>query len=472
MRSEQAALGRSNPTWVLAPPLLASALALAFPRPEMWLDEAATVSAASRSWGELWRLTEHQDRSLAGYYAATKALADLVGCDPLTAGRALSAGGYIAATLLVTLIAARLWGRGAGLVSGSALAMLPAAAASAVNARPEGISVFLIAAYLYAAMRSRRALQVICALLACSMYALNVLYLPLAALLPALARRRPTRTDVVLAGVVSVAGAGWLLACASQQKQVGWIHTNPGVDVVASFIRVGVSAPTSRTGETLVTSVSVALGVMLTLLTLSLIARRATRPNAAILLAMWVLPPLIVCAAVAAGKDIFVERYFTPSVIGMALMLGYGLTRTRVTPKARSIMGAVSVVACVPSFVSSHAPDGHWGENLSAHQREIRAAGPQRVAFAAPRNRAVLFAAGHLEPAWHDAPWWPQSKENGQLWGPPAPAPAPAPAPTSVVVVDTRTANKLTKIPGCTFAHRETLHREARFTTLGVSCIR
>lgn len=136
-----------------------------------------------------------------------------------------------------------------------------------------------------------------------------------------------------------MAGAGWLLACASQQKQVGWIHTNPGVDVVASFIRVGVSAPTSRTGETLVTSVSVALGVMLTLLTLSLIARRATRPNAAILLAMWVLPPLIVCAAAAAGKDIFVERYFTPSVIGMALMLGYGLTRTRVTPMNRPGFG-------------------------------------------------------------------------------------------------------------------------------------
>ena len=181
-----------------------------------------------------------------------------------------------------------------------------------------------------------------------------------------------------------------------------------------------------------------------------------------------VLPPLIVCAAAAAGKDIFVERYFTPSVIGMALMLGYGLTRTRVTPKARSIMGAVSVVACVPSFVSSHAPDGHWGENISVHQREIRAAGPQRVAFAEPRNRAALFASGHLDSAWHDAPWWHQAKESGRLWGPPA----PAPPRTSVVVVDARAADKLTKLPGCAFGHRETLHREARFTTLSVTCVR
>ena len=447
---------------------MASLLALFSPRPGVWLDEAATISAASRSWRELGVLTAHQDRSLAGYYVTTKALTDLVGCDPLAAGRAISTGGYVGAALVVTLIATRLWGRCAGLVAGLALAVWPAAAASPANARPEGISVFLIAVYLYAAMQSRRATQVISALLACSMYALNILYLPLAVLLPALARRRPKSVDWVVAGSVSVVGAGWLLACASQQEQVEWIHTNPGVDVMASFIRVGVSAPTSRTGEALVTGVSVTLGVTLTLIASSLIARQETRANAAILLAMWAFPPLVVSVAVMAGKDIFVERYFTPSVIGMTLTLAYGLTRARIPVRVRYSACVILAAACVPPFVSSHAPDGHWGENLNVHLHQIREAGPQRVAFAAPRNRAVLFAAGRLEPAWREASWWREARERGQLWGPSA----SAPPRTSVAVIDTRAVRKLTSLPGCTFAHRETLHTEARFTTLGVTCMR
>lgn len=171
------------------PCLIAAFLALVTPRPGAWLDEAATTSATSRSWSELWRLTENQDSSLAGYYGATKMLADLLGCDPLTAGRVISAGSYIAAVVLVTLIAARLWGRGPAVITGMTLGILPAAAASAVNARPEGASVFLIAAYLYAAIKPRRGVQVVRALVACLMYALNVLYLPLAVAMPLLARR-------------------------------------------------------------------------------------------------------------------------------------------------------------------------------------------------------------------------------------------------------------------------------------------
>lgn len=96
--------------WTLIPSMVAILLVLAPPRPGVWLDEAATISAVSRSWGGLWHLVENQDRSLVGYYIATKILADLLGCAPLTAGRAISGGSYVAGVFLVTLIAARLWG--------------------------------------------------------------------------------------------------------------------------------------------------------------------------------------------------------------------------------------------------------------------------------------------------------------------------------------------------------------------------
>lgn len=96
--------------WGISPTIFAMLLVLWAPRPGIWLDEAATISAASRSWGDLWLLTGHQDRALFGYYAITKAVADVAGCTPLSAGRGVSSISYIAAVFLVTIIAARLWG--------------------------------------------------------------------------------------------------------------------------------------------------------------------------------------------------------------------------------------------------------------------------------------------------------------------------------------------------------------------------
>lgn len=326
--------------------------------------------------------------------------------------------------------------------------------------------MFLVATYFYAATRNRRDVQVMCAVAACLTYALNVLYLPLAVLMPLLARRRPTRADIFFPAIVSAMGAGWLMSCAGQQKQVSWIHTSPSADVMASFIRVGVSSPTSRTAEHFVTVVSVMLGGVLVAIGSYMLLRHETRKEAALLFALWVFPPLAASFAVLAGKDIFVERYFTPSVIGMALMVGYCSSRVRLEPAARYGFGAGVLALCIPPFISSHAADGHWGENLNIHQREVRAAGPHGTAFVAPRNRAVLFASGRLEERWRDAAWWRKAQENGQLWGPGA----PAPQGTRVVVVDTRVAHTLTALNQCILNQRRTIHREARFTTLYARC--
>lgn len=306
------------------------------------------------------------------------------------------------------------------------------------------------------------------ALLACSAYALNCLYLPLAVLMPRAEKRRLQRSDLLTAASLSAVGGAWLLFCSSQQKQVGWIHTSAGADVLSSFVRVGVSAPTSHTGEGLVTLVSVGLGIRLTLVALEQVAQRRTRSTALPLLAVWVLPPLVACCAVALGKDIFVERYFTPSTIGIALIVGQAATTATRHVSARNVAATLLLSACIPSFVASHAPDGHWGENIGLHQSHVDEAGPGRVAFVAPRNRAALFARGRLSPQWEEAAWWKQARMQGSLWGPPENA-SPG---TTVVLVDTRSASELTRIPGCAIAHRSLLRREARFTSLDVECAR
>lgn len=107
--------GRPCLAYVL--PATLALLTLGFPRPGVWLDEAATASATSRTWEQLWHLSEHQDRALVGYYAATKALADLSGYSPLAAGRFISAAGYVGATAIVSMIAVRLFGHKAGMIA-------------------------------------------------------------------------------------------------------------------------------------------------------------------------------------------------------------------------------------------------------------------------------------------------------------------------------------------------------------------
>ena len=460
---------RWNARWswhLIAPTIFAAGLALFAPRPGVWLDEAATVSAASRSWGNLWLLAGHQDRSLVGYYALTKGVADLVDCDPLTAGRAISAFCYVLAVCTASLLAANFWGRTAAFASGMMLAVLPATAGAAVNARPESLSVFLVAVYFYAAVKRWPFIQAASALLACSAYALNVLYIPLAILIPTLVKRQPTRSDIAYAGILSAVGGGWLLVCANQQKQVSWIHTDPWSDIVASFIRIGVSAPTSHINEPLVTALSVALGISLTLLTVTLLFRRSTRRQAATLLALWTLPPLVACGVVLAGKDIFVARYFTPSSIGISLILGLTASHVRVRSATHRVAIAMLMLACIPSFLSSHAPDGHWGENLNLHLAAIRAAGPQQVTFVAPRNRATLFASGHLEQDWRNATWWREAQKRGQLWGPPD----HAPQKPILIILDTRLAKKRLGLPGCPFTRSQILHQEARFTSISATC--
>lgn len=453
------------------PTLLAACMVVFAPSPGVWLDEAATASATTRSWSQLWLLTSHQDRALLGYYAITKAAADLSGQDVLAAGRAISSLSYVFGVATVSWLAARLGGAKSALFAGAAMALLPASAAAAVNARPEGLSIFLISAYLCFAARQRPISQIFVGLLACVTYALNCLYLPLAVLIPILSGRRVTRSDLATAAIPSVFGGVWVLVCSSQQRQVSWVHTSLGSDVVASFIRVGVSAPTSRTAEAWVTGSSVAIGIAFVALGVGLLCAARTRVSAAVCIALWTFPPLVACVAVAVGKDIFVERYFSPSVIGLALLVGFAGSRFEAT-KHRLLSpatGAVLVLLCAPSIVSSHQPDGHWGENIGLHLQSVRAAGPEHVFFVAPRNRAVLFASGRLESQWGTATWWAQAKAEGTLWGRQG-------RPTNnvdVVVTDTRSLAKRKPSASCQGTERYALlAQEARFTSLRVTCAR
>jgi mannosyltransferase len=113
----------------LTGPLLAGLLGLAISllfigTPSIWYDEAATVTATTRSYPELWRMLGNVDAVHGLYYLGMHVLFDVVGYSPV----ALRVPSAIAVglTAALTVVLARLFLRpGAALLAGIVFALLP-----------------------------------------------------------------------------------------------------------------------------------------------------------------------------------------------------------------------------------------------------------------------------------------------------------------------------------------------------------
>lgn len=285
-------------------------------------------------------------------------------------------------------------------------------------------------------------------------------------------RRRALTFGVLTATAL---GMAWLLACSRQQTQVSWIHTSLVPDVVSSFIRVGFTAPLSRMHEQPALACSMAFGALVACATLAQALRRTTRWTTMALWACSVVPPLAVTCGLIVGVDLYAERYFTPSSIAISLLIGSmfaPLLSHATRPDGQRAAAAASGIALAfgaglsaPILASSHARDGHWGEDLGVHRAALE--GSEDVWFVAPRNRATLFSGGELAQRWRNAPWWQAARARGGLWGPPQ-APPPAPVGQLLVVTDTRRLSALRTPASCASQH--ILTREARATVVALTC--
>jgi mannosyltransferase len=103
--------------------------------PSYWRDEAAMLSAVSRSLPQLVRLLGHVDAVHGLYYLLLWPVTTLAGTGELVT-RLPSALAMTAADLGVALIACRLVSRRAALCAGLVFAILPAVSVQGRNARP------------------------------------------------------------------------------------------------------------------------------------------------------------------------------------------------------------------------------------------------------------------------------------------------------------------------------------------------
>ena len=122
-------------TWA-APAVVTAALGLfAIGGPQLWRDEFATWSAASRTLPQLWAMLHTIDAVLGPYYFGLHLWMAVFG-DSATAMRLPSVIAMAVAAGVVALIGRRLAGNVAGLASGLVFALIPSVSRYAQEARP------------------------------------------------------------------------------------------------------------------------------------------------------------------------------------------------------------------------------------------------------------------------------------------------------------------------------------------------
>jgi mannosyltransferase len=112
--------------------------------PQLWRDEFASWSAASRTIPQLWAMVHNIDAVLGIYYLGLHLWMAVFG-DSATAMRLPSVIAMAAAAAVVALIGRRLAGNVAGLTSGLVFGLIPSVSRYAQEARPYAFAMFFAA---------------------------------------------------------------------------------------------------------------------------------------------------------------------------------------------------------------------------------------------------------------------------------------------------------------------------------------
>jgi mannosyltransferase len=306
-------------------------------RPELWRDELASWSFASRPVSGLVASGRHTGATQLAYYLLLHFWIAAFG-DSADAMRTLSVLAMAGAAACVTLVGRRLAGPRAGLASGLVFALVPSVSRFAQEVRFYALEVLVATLATLLLLRalerpSRRrwlAYAACLALLGCiDLVALSVV----AGHAAGVALRWWPDRDRRQLGFIPAA-AGGLAACvplavigwAQAPDQVGWIP-RPGVDLSAfSFF-----------GRNLFYSAAVPAA----LIVLAVLAWAVARPEAAFATAVAVTPVAVAWLASQGPHSYFFPRYLLLTVGAWAVLAGIALSRLDV----RIAVAALAVVA-------------------------------------------------------------------------------------------------------------------------------
>jgi len=364
------------------PALLALILGLyQMGRPELWRDELASWSFASRPVPSLIASARHTGATQLAYYLLLHGWIATFG-DSATAMRTLSALAMAAAAACVALVGRRLAGARAGLTAGLVFALVPSVSRFAQEIRFYALAMLVatLATLLllraldrpsgprWAAYAASLALLGYIEVVALSVVAGHIAGAVLRSwhdhdrrqlrFLPAVAAGLAACLPLVMAGA------------AQARDQIGWI-AQPGLDL----------ADLSSFGPNLFYSTGVAAALII----LGVLAWAVAGREAAFMTALAVGPVAVVWLASQGSYSYFFPRYLLFTVAAWAILAGIGLSRLDVRVAAAAVL-AVAILGA-GGQLAIRAPGAHSWSSYPAGSGRSYPDYAAAAAFIGPRAR-------------------------------------------------------------------------------------
>ncbi|SFO32406.1 mannosyltransferase [Actinomadura madurae] len=395
----------AGPGMPLVPAAVTLAVALAgIGTPSLWLDEAATISMTTRSYGDMLRVFPHLDLVHALYYLVMKPWVAVFGTGE-TAMRLPSALAMAAAAAGVAVVGRRCAGPAAGLAAGLVWAAGPQTSRWAQEARSYALTaaVAVLATYLLvrALDRDERRPWRWFAGYAPAVAVLGLLHLHGALLLAAhgvtLLLTRPRAGTwvrwLVSAVVAALPLAALAIAAQDQKRQVTWLP-DPSWKVAWTQVQFLTG------GHDLVAPV-VALVLACVVVDAVRRARRSddARPSGtasltAVALPWAVLPTVLLLAVSALGDPMFYFRYTVFCLPAMALLAGGGIAGLLTAARRPAVQAAVAVAAAA-ALTAPAVQDHESLRRQDSRPENMREAADIVRSHARPGD-AVVYLAGSV----------------------------------------------------------------------------
>ena len=319
-------------------------------RPSLWFDEAATISAGTRSVPELWRMLGHIDAVHGLYYLVMRGWFALVPATEFMSRLSSSLAVGLAAAGVVAL-GRQLSARRVALTAGVVFALLPRVTWAGMETRSYAwtmaAAVWLTVFCVVAARRNRKALWCGYFGLAIGATLLNVfliLMVPVHAVAVRVCDRRAWRGWSVAAVAAVAAVVPFALFAQTQLFQVRWISPLQA----GTAVKIALDQYFDRAWPfAILAGILLAAGALL--------GRRPDR-LATIAIAWVAIPTAALLLYSAVRHPVYYPRYLSFTAPALALLLGQCIVAVGRTRAAITAILAALAVSAAPNYLAQRGP--------------------------------------------------------------------------------------------------------------------
>jgi mannosyltransferase len=339
-------------------------------RPSFWADEAATISASTRSLPDLARLVTSVDAVHAAYYVLMHAWFQIVPPTEVWSRvpSCLACGGAAAG---VVVLAKMLADRPTALAAGAFFAVLPRTTWAAIEARSFALSalaaVWLTVVLVAAVRRNSARLWILYALL---LFVSSVLYIFVVFMVlvhaVAVIALRGGRAAQLWFAATSVAAVACLVPFVwFALNQVGWIaQLGLPTPIALGYQYFDHSWPAAFVAVVLIAAA----------LVVSLWRSPALPSVTVTIAAAWMLLPTAVLVAYSALRTpIYLDKYVTFTAPAMALLLGVCVRRLARNLLQGTVIVVVFAAAALPNYIAQRGPYSKLGMDYSEVANLVKA---------------------------------------------------------------------------------------------------